>query len=78
VLERLLAIFHAILPHPVVSTADLMTQIATLASLRLLVRTSVAADALEAQTKWRVNVGWDYVRNVARGVGFDVESYLAE
>ncbi len=55
-----------------------MTQIATLASLRLLVRTSVAADALEAQTKWRVNVGWDYVRNVARGVGFDVESYLAE
>lgn len=38
----------------------------------------MAADALEAQTKWRVNVGWDYVRNVARGVGFDVESYLAE
>lgn len=80
VLERLLAIFHAILPHPVASTVDVMTQIATLASLRLLIRTSSAAagDVLDAQAKWRVNVGWDYVQNVARSVRFDVENYLAE
>lgn len=78
VLERLLAIFNAILPHPVVSTVDLMTQIATLASLRLLVRTSAGGDVLEAQAKWRVNVGAEFVGNVARSVGFDVENYLAE
>ncbi len=55
-----------------------MTQVATLASLRLLVRTSAAADGLEALGKWRVNVGWDYVRNLARGLRFDLESYVAE
>jgi origin recognition complex subunit 5 len=60
-----------------VSTVDLMTQIATLTSLRLLVRTS-GGDVLEAQAKWRVNVGAEFVGNVARSVGFDVESYLAE
>ncbi|KAI9800412.1 MAG: hypothetical protein M1833_003298 [Piccolia ochrophora] len=78
VLERLLAIFHAILPHPVIPSADIQTQIATLASLRLLVRTSAAADVLEAQTKWRVNVGWEYVRRLARTVGLEMEAYLAE
>ena len=78
VLERVLAIFHAILPHQIVPTADIMTQIATLASLRLLVRTSGTADPLEAQTKWRVNVGWEYILQLARTVRFDIESYLAE
>lgn len=78
VLERMLAIFHAILPHQLVPTADIMAQIATLASLRLLVRTSGTADPLEAQTKWRINVGWEYVQQLARTVRFDVESYLAE
>ncbi|KAI9782209.1 MAG: hypothetical protein M1839_005323 [Geoglossum umbratile] len=78
VMERMLAIFHAILPHDIVSTADTHTQIATLASLRLLVRTANTADVLEPQTKWRVNVGWEYVRQLARSVGFEIESHVAE
>lgn len=79
VLERLLAIFHAIVPHPVpAGAADLMTEIATLASLRMVVKTSATADVLEAGTKWRVNVGWEFVRLLGRGLKFDLEDYLAE
>ncbi|KAI9774908.1 MAG: hypothetical protein M1840_000124 [Geoglossum simile] len=78
VMERMLAIFHAILPHNIISTADIYTQIATLASLRLLVRTSNTADVLEPQTKWRVNIGWEYARQLARSVGFEIENHIAE
>ena len=77
--ERLLAIFHAILPDRVIAgAADTMTQIATLASLRLLVRMSNSADVLDAGTKWKVNFGWDFVRKIAKSVRFDMENYLAE
>ncbi|KAB8339009.1 hypothetical protein FH972_021948 [Carpinus fangiana] len=81
-IERLLAIFHAILPHRIASTADLSTQIATLAALRLLVRSGIggssSADMLDASVKWRVNVGWDYVVALARGVGFEITDYVLE
>lgn len=79
VLERMLAIFHAILPFPMSSiTADLQTQISTLLSLRLLVHQSGSADVLEAQTKWRVNVGWDYILRIADSLRFDIVDYVAE
>lgn len=82
-LERLLAIFHSILPHAVAPTADLGTQIATLATLRLLVRSGIGgggggADALDASAKWKVNVGWDYVVALARGAGFEITEYVME
>jgi len=77
-LERMLAIFHAIVPDPVASSVDLQTQIATLTSLRLLVRASASGDPLEAGGKWRVNVGWEYIRGLARSVKFEVEGFLAE
>lgn len=77
-LERMLAVFHSIVPDPVPSSVDLQTQVATLTSLRLLVRASASGDPLEAAGKWRVNVGWEYVRGLARSVKFEVEGYLAE
>lgn len=60
-----------------------MCQVATLASLRLIVKAGGGGgggggDVLEGGGKWKVNVGWEFVRGVARGVGFDVESYLIE
>ncbi len=79
VLERLLAIFHAIVPHTVASgSADVLTQVATLANLRLLARTASGGDILDAGTKWRVNVGWEYIRELARSLRFDIENYLVE
>ena len=55
-----------------------MCQLATLVGLRLMVKSGGAADILEGGAKWRVNVGWNFVRGVARGVKFDIESYLVE
>ncbi|CAF9937466.1 hypothetical protein IMSHALPRED_011149 [Imshaugia aleurites] len=78
-LERLFAIFHAILPLPYANGgADIMCQVATLVGLRLIIKAGGAGDVLEGGGKWRVNVGWEFVRGVARGVNFDVESYLIE
>lgn len=78
-LERLFAIFHAILPHTYTGGgADTMCQVATLAGLRLIMKAGSGGDVLEGGGKWRVNVGWEFVRGVARGVSFDVESYLTE
>ena len=82
-LERLLAIFYAISPEDAAGLrggmVDVQTQISTLASLRLLTKTSAAADVLEGHaTKWRVNVGWEFVRRLGRGVGVEVEAWVAE
>ena len=78
-MERMLAIFHAIVPYPVPGgMGDLMGQIATLASSKMLVKTSATADVLDAGTKWRVNIGWEYVQVIARTIGFEVEGFLAE
>ncbi len=54
--------------------------IATLASLRLMVRTSASAnaDVLDAGAKWKVNVGWEVVRGVARSVGVEIEDFVIE
>lgn len=59
-------------------TADLYTSIATLTSLKLLVRTGVggASDALETGGRWRVGFGWEFVRGLGRSVGVEVGEYL--
>ncbi|OCL09213.1 hypothetical protein AOQ84DRAFT_291683 [Glonium stellatum] len=77
-LDRLLAIFHAIVPHSITPTADIYTQITTLSSIRLLVRAGPAgSDVLDPGCKWRVNFGWDYVATLGRSVGFEIAEYLA-
>ncbi|GME56536.1 Major facilitator superfamily [Neofusicoccum parvum] len=77
-LDRLLAIFRAIVPHDAPQTADVCTQIATLNSLRLLLRSGAAgADPLDGSCKWRVNYGWEYVRELGRSVGLEMGEYLA-
>lgn len=77
-LDRLFAIFRALLLDPVPQSADLYTSVATLASLRLLVRTGTggAADALEVGGRWRVGFGWEFVRGLGRSVGVEVGEFL--
>ncbi|KAF2810873.1 uncharacterized protein BDZ99DRAFT_462173 [Mytilinidion resinicola] len=77
-LDRLLGILRAILPHDLAQTADIYTQIATLSSIRLLVRTgAVGADVLDPGCKWRVNYGFEYVSKLGRSVDFEIGEYLA-
>jgi origin recognition complex subunit 5 len=81
-LDRLLAILFAILPHDFRSTIDVYAQIATLASLRLLVRAGAigGGDPLEPGGKWKVGpaVSWEYVQNLARTLDFGLIDYIAE
>jgi origin recognition complex subunit 5 len=90
VVERMMAIFWALVQNNdggsgriavaavAPGSADIPMAIATLASLRLLVKASPAADVLDASTKWKVNVGWDVVRAVARSIEVEVEEYFWE
>ncbi|KAK3371418.1 origin recognition complex subunit 5 C-terminus-domain-containing protein [Lasiosphaeria ovina] len=93
VLERMLAIFAAVRGEwdgRYVSReggglvdgmdTDIGMAMATLASLRLLVRVGGGAggDAMDRGGKWRVNVGWEMVRALGRSMGVEVEEWLIE
>lgn len=94
-LERMLAIYHFVLEDADgrgsykgkgrkqgygAGEADIQMAIATLASLRLVVKMGSAnsGDTLEGGSRWRVAVGWEVVRGIARSVGVEAEDYLAE
>ncbi|KAI1388498.1 origin recognition complex subunit 5 C-terminus-domain-containing protein [Hypoxylon trugodes] len=61
---------------------DVGMALATLASLRLLVRVGGGAagvcDAMDRGGKWRVGVGWEVIRGVGRSMGVEVEEWLVE
>lgn len=92
IFERMLAIFHAIKEDAddrgrlgtgrevTAGSADVQMAIATLASLRLLVKLGAtsATDTLDGGSKYRIAVGWEVVRGIARSVGVEAEDYLAE
>lgn len=81
-LDRHLAILLAILPHDLRTTIDMYKQIATLSSLRLLVKAGGigGGDALEPGGKWRVGpmVTWEYVQSLARSLDFNLVDYVAD
>lgn len=81
-LDRLLAILLAILPHDLRTTIDMFKQIATLSSLRLLVKAGGigGGDALEPGGKWRVGpmVTWEHVQSLARSLDFNLTDYVAD
>jgi origin recognition complex subunit 5 len=58
--------------------ADICMAIATLASLRLLVRVGGGGELIDCGGKWRVNVGWEVVRGLGRSMGVEVEDWLIE
>lgn len=84
-LERMLAILHAISPEEQFGTAagvqsmsniDLPGQIATLTTLKLLVRTS--GDPLDSRTKWKVNASWGLVERLAKDIDLPIHNYLID
>lgn len=83
VLERMMAIFTAVrkewdIGRGGVDDADVGMALATLSSLRLLVRVGGGGDPLDRGGKWRVNIGWEVVRGLGRSMGVEVEEWLIE
>lgn len=88
VLERMLAVFVTVRNEwaavggagsgTAAVDADVGMALATLSSLRLLVRVGAGGDPLDRGGKWRVNVGWEIVRGLGRSMGVEVEEWLVE
>lgn len=83
VMERMMAVFTAVRTEWGLTAAtangmdaDVGMAIATLASLRLLVRVGGGGDPMDRGGKWRVNVGWEVVRGLGRSIGVEVEEWL--
>jgi len=59
--------------------ADVGVGIATLSSLRLLVRVGASGgDLMDRGARWRICVGWEAVRSVGRSLGVEVEEWMVE
>ncbi|CAF4860680.1 unnamed protein product [Pieris macdunnoughi] len=72
-LDRLLAIFYAILEEKIGLTSNLLAQIATLVELKLIAgNKEVDLDS----SKYKCIVGYDFISAVAQTVGFNVRKYL--
>ncbi|CAG9571148.1 unnamed protein product [Danaus chrysippus] len=72
-LDRLLAIFYAILEDKIGLTSNLLAQIATLVELKLIAGSKeVDLDV----SKYKCIVGYDFIAAVAQTVGFNVRKYL--
>lgn len=72
-LDRLLAIFYAILEEKIGLTSNLLAQIATLVELKLIAGSKeIDLDV----AKYKCIVGYDFIVAVAQTVGFNVRKYL--
>lgn len=72
-LDRLLAIFYAILEEKIGLTSNLLAQIATLVELKLI----SGGKEIDLDTaKYKCIVGYDFISAVAETVGFNVKKYL--
>lgn len=73
--ERMLAIFYSIIDDDdLEDTVDIQLQITSLTTLRLLVRTT-SMDRLDG-AKYKCNVNFEFVRQVAKTVKFEIDKYL--
>ncbi|CCG83234.1 Origin recognition complex subunit 5 [Taphrina deformans PYCC 5710] len=73
--ERMLSIFQAIIPTSFKHTALLDQQIATLHSLKLILKQGASGDLLD-DGKWVVNVNLETIIKIARSVQFELNRFL--
>ncbi|KAK9479948.1 origin recognition complex subunit 5 C-terminus-domain-containing protein [Lipomyces japonicus] len=84
--ERMLAIFQCITPQKIDSVVDVHSQFATLVTLRLIVRAMTAgrnvaggrADRLDPKARWKVNVPFDVIVQIARDIKLSLDAYVVE
>ncbi|CRK88345.1 CLUMA_CG002123, isoform A [Clunio marinus] len=77
-IDRLLAIFYAILDEKVGLTCNLLAQISTLVDLNFLTFSSGENNIMEGTAKLQSTIGLDFAINIGRVVGFNVRQYLTD
>ncbi|XP_040067601.2 origin recognition complex subunit 5 [Ixodes scapularis] len=75
-LNRMMAIFYAIVDEQVAPSALIFSQIKTLVSLRLLVQ--LTKDDQLSAPKYKCLVSLDFIREIAKTVNFDVTGHLSD
>ena len=58
--------------------ADVGMAVATLASLRLMVRVGASGDVMDRAGRWRITVGWYTIKELGRSVGVEMDEWLIE
>ncbi|XP_064542175.1 origin recognition complex subunit 5 [Drosophila montana] len=77
-IDRLLAIFYAILEEKVGLTCNLLSQISTLVHLKLLSFVSGEQNIMDGSAKLQCTVGLEFVIYIGKVVGFNVRQYLCD
>lgn len=77
-IDRLLAIFYAILDEKVGLTCNLLAQISTLVDLNFLTFVSGEANIMDGNAKLQSTIGMDFAVNIGKVVGFNVKQYLTD
>ena len=77
-IDRLLAIFYAILDEKVGLTCNLLAQISTLVHLNYLTFSSGENNIMDGTAHLQCTVGLDFVVSIGKLVGFNVKQYLTD
>lgn len=77
-IDRLLAIFYAILDEKIGLTCNLLSQISTLVDLNFLTFVSGESNILEGNARLQSTIGMNFAINIGRVVGFNVKQYLTD
>jgi origin recognition complex subunit 5 len=77
-IDRLLAIFYAILDEKVGLTCNLLAQISTLIHLKFLTFTSGEKNIMDGSARLQCTVGLDFILHIGQLVNFNVRKYLCD
>lgn len=77
-IDRLLAIFYAILDEKVGLTCNLLAQISTLVDLNFLSFVSGEGNIMDGNAKIQSTIGLEFALNIGKVVGFNVKQYLTD
>lgn len=77
-IDRLLAIFYAILDEKVGLTCNLLAQLGTLINLNFLTFSSGENNIMEGNARLQSTIGLDFAINIGKVVGFNVKQYLTD
>lgn len=77
-IDRLLAIFYAIIEDRVGLTCNLLAQISTLVQLRLLTFVSGEHNVMEGTARLQCTVNLEFIVHIGKMVNFNVTQYLCD